>query len=98
MVSALGAFGAPLYDVSAEDFTRPGLVLQIGVAPLRIDILTSIDAVDFEEAWAEHFAARFAGQPVPVLSVGHLIRNKRTVGRAQDLADAEWLERSAKKP
>jgi hypothetical protein len=51
VVAALGAFGAPLHDVGEDDFGRAGLVFQIGVAPLRIDILTSIDAVDFGEAW-----------------------------------------------
>ncbi len=97
VIAALTAFGAPLHDASEEDFSRPGLVFQIGVAPLRIDILTSIDAVDFDEAWGERFTARLAEQSVPVLSVAHLIRNKRAVGRTQDLADAEWLEASAKR-
>lgn len=80
------------------DLQRPGLVFQIGVAPLRIDILTAIDSVDFDEAWANRLSARFVDQTVPVLSMEHLIRNKRAVGRAQDLADLEWLERAAKKP
>jgi len=66
VMAALTAFGAPLQDADEDDFSRPGLVFQIGIAPLRIDILTSIDAV--------------------------------AVGRAQDLADLEWLEGSAKKP
>lgn len=73
-------------------------MFQIGVAPLRIDILTGIDGVNFDEAWAKRFSARFADQPVPVLSVEHLIRNKRTVGRLPDLADLEWLESAARKP
>jgi hypothetical protein len=55
---------------------------------------TTIDAVDFADAWAERFSGHFAGQPVPELSVRHLTANKRAVGRAQDLADLEWLERS----
>jgi len=96
VMDALTAFGAPLHDLSIEDLSRPGTVYQIGVAPLRIDILTGIDAVEFDDAWSSRFVAQFAGESVPVLSVQHLIRNKRAVGRAQDLADVEWLEKSAK--
>jgi hypothetical protein len=97
VVKALAAFGAPLGGLTEADLVRPGLVFQIGVAPLRIDILTAIDGVGFDEAWKEHLTARFADQAVPVLSASHLIRNKRAVGRAQDLADLEWLEKSGKK-
>ncbi len=88
--------GAPLKDLSAQDLTRPGTVFQIGVAPLRIDVLTAIDAVEFDEAWQARVVARFADLEVPVLAVAHLIRNKRAVGRAQDIADLEWLERNTK--
>ena len=98
VIEALAAFGAPLQDLTESDLARPGLVFQIGLAPLRIDILTSIDGVDFDEAWAKRVSTRFADQPVSVLSAEHLIRNKRAVGRAQDLADLEWLERALKKP
>jgi len=51
--------------------------LQIGVAPLRIDILTAIDAVQLEEAWADRVSATFAGEKVAVLLAHHLARNKR---------------------
>jgi hypothetical protein len=93
VMKALEEFGAPLRDLTTDDLTRPGTVFQIGVAPLRIDILTAIDAVEFDDAWSSRFAARFSGVPVPVLSVQLLVRNKRAVGRAQDLADVEWLEK-----
>lgn len=97
VMDALRAFGAPLQDLTAHDLSQPGLVFQIGIAPLRIDVLTSIDGVNFEEAWADRLTTRFADQTVPVLSTAHLIRNKRAVGRPQDLADLEWLERPQKK-
>jgi hypothetical protein len=96
VVKALAAFGAPLHGATVEDFSAPGLVFQIGVPPIRIDILTSIDGVDFGEAWVERFVTRFADQDVAVLSAAHLIRNKRAVGRPQDLADIDQLERSGK--
>ena len=96
VMEALVAFGAPLHDLTVEDLSRPGTVFQIGVAPLRIDILTGIDAVEFDEAWSSRLVARFAGEAVPVLAVQHLIRNKCAVGRAQALAELEWLEKTAK--
>lgn len=97
VLRALTAFGAPLHDLATDDLTRPGTVFQIGVAPLRVDVLTAIDAVEFDEAWSARFAAQFAGVAVSVLSVQHLIRNKRAVARTQDLADVEWLEKAARR-
>ena len=96
VLKALVKYGAPLQDLTEHDLSTPGVVYQIGVAPLRIDVLTGIDAVEFEEAWRERVTSRFADQSVSVLSAAHLIRNKRAVGRAQDIADLEWLERSGK--
>jgi hypothetical protein len=97
VLAALGEFGAPLHDLAAEDLARTGTLFQIGVTPLRIDLLTGIDGVTFDEAWTDRLTARFLDLPVPVLSARHLIRNKRTVGRTQDLADVEWLEKFGKK-
>ncbi|MBY0269744.1 MAG: hypothetical protein K2X06_07755 [Burkholderiales bacterium] len=93
VIKALTEFGAPLQDLDEHDLSHPGLVFQIGIAPLRIDILTHIDGVEFDDAWAARLNIQVAEQPVGVLSQAHLIKNKRTVGRAQDLADIEWLER-----
>ena len=92
VMAALKAFGAPLEDVNEKDFAGPGLIFQIGVPPVRVDVLTSIDGVSFGEAWPARLTANFAGLTVPVLSRQHLIQNKRTSGRTQDLADIERLE------
>jgi hypothetical protein len=89
---ALAVFGAPLTELNVEDLTIEGTVFQIGVAPNRIDVLTEIDGVEFEEAWRDRMVTRFGGEPVAVLSKEHLIRNKRAAGRLQDLADIERLE------
>lgn len=97
VLKALTDFGAPLHDLTADDLSRPGLVFQIGIAPLRIDILTGIDGVEFAEAWSSRVGTKIAGQEIGVLSVEHMIRNKRTAGRAQDLADLEWLENPDKR-
>jgi len=97
VMNALREFGAPLHDLTLADLSQPGVVFQIGIAPLRIDILTSIDGVTFDEAWPARVQTTVFGQPVAVLSVEHLIRNKRAVGRSQDLADLEWLEHPEKR-
>jgi hypothetical protein len=92
VLNALRAFGAPLHDLTETDLSKPGLVFQIGLPPIRIDVLTSIDGVDFAEAWPVRLPTKFADQPTAVLSKKHFIQNKRASGRSQDLADIERLE------
>ncbi len=89
---ALKMFGAPLQDLTEADLSKPGLIFQIGVPPVRIDVITAIDGVEFDKAWPTRLLVKFADQPVAVLSREHLIQNKRASGRKQDLADIEWLE------
>lgn len=93
--SALAAFGAPLEaaGLTHEDLATPGTVYQMGVAPRRIDVLTAISGVSFEEAWADKVAIDVAGHPVFFIGREALAKNKRTSGRAKDLADLEILER-----
>lgn len=91
-MSALARFGAPLGEIEARDFETPGIVFQIGVAPRRIDILTTIDAIEFEEAWSEREEVEVEGLRVPVISRRHLLRNKQATGRPKDRADVVWLE------
>ena len=92
VIAALRAFGAPIGEVSARDFAVAGATLQIGVAPRRIDILTEIDGVGFEEAWSRKGMLRLDGLEVPVISKAHLLQNKRATGRRKDLADIALLE------
>jgi len=89
---ALAEFGAPLHGLEADDLEAPDLVFQVGVAPRRIDILTGIDGVSFEEAWPERHEIRISNLTVPVIGRRHLLRNKRATGRLKDAADAAWLE------
>ena len=93
VLEALRAFGAPLHDLTERDLATPGLIFQIGVEPIRIDVLTAIDGVQFDQAWAERMVSQYGDQPVGVLSREHLIKNKLTVARTQDLADVEALKR-----
>lgn len=90
---ALVAFGAPLDDLSEADLTTPGVVYQIGRAPNRIDLLTSITGVDFQQAWEHRVTADLDGRAIPILGKDELIVNKKAVGRLRDLADVEDLER-----
>ena len=91
VLAALKVFGAPLFDVSADDLTRPGTVFQIGVPPSRIDILTSISGVTFEEAWPRRVTLSVGELSVPVLGKNDFIANKRAVGRPKDLSDLDLL-------
>ena len=95
---ALAKFGAPLQDLSPQDFSNPDVIFQIGVAPRRIDIITSITGVDFSEAWQETLQIEIDALPIPVLSISDLIKNKEATGREKDLLDAKTLrQRYAKR-
>jgi hypothetical protein len=89
---ALARFGAPVGNVSVEELSRPGFFYQVGVAPVRIDILTTIDGVSFDEAWDEKEYHDLGGVTVPVISRRHLLINKKATGRPKDLADAAMME------
>jgi len=88
---ALERFGAPRSRLSPDDFNAPDTVFQVGVAPRRVDILTAIDGVSFDEAWPNRRDVVIDGHPLAVLSRDDLIRNKQASGRPKDLADVAWL-------
>jgi hypothetical protein len=92
---ALAAFGAPLAEVRPADFTRPATVFQIGIVPNRIDLLTTIEGVEFPLAWERRVRSEYGDQVVWILSRSDLITNKRTLARPQDLEDVRDLERAA---
>ncbi len=94
--AALAAFGLGGLGLKAADFSESYRVIQLGVAPNRIDLLTSITGVSFEEAWADRIETVVEGIPVNFISREALIRNKRLTGRVQDKADLEALGASEK--
>ena len=94
---ALQQFGCPLFDLKLEDLNGPDMVFQIGVEPRRIDIVTSITGVEFDEAWPERQEIEIEGLKIHVIGRFHLLKNKRALGRPQDLADIAWLESSPNK-
>jgi hypothetical protein len=92
ILSALNDFGFGSLGLSVEDFSA-GRVIQLGVEPNRIDIMTSISGLSFEEAWKTRVTARIDGIEVPLIGRSALIQNKRASGRIKDLLDAEELAR-----
>jgi hypothetical protein len=92
--AALAAFGAPLasFEVGVEDFSSYSGILQLGVAPRRIDIINRADGITFAEAVAEGETFEVQGRAIPIIGRSALIKNKRATGREQDIADVKALE------
>jgi len=90
---ALEAFGAPVeaLGIGKSDFTTPEQVVQIGVRPRRIDILTDLTGVEFEKAWDDRIVVAMDNLEVPFIDRSTLVRNKRATGRLRDRADLEAL-------
>ncbi len=89
--AALKDFGAPLKGLTESDFTESGFY-QMGRPPGRIDVLMSLDGLDFESAWESRMPEEFRGVPVFYIGKEDLIRNKEIAGRYQDLADIENMQ------
>jgi hypothetical protein len=89
---ALKAFGAPLDELGEADLLEPEVVFQIGVSPNRIDLLTDLSGVSFEEAWLRRITLELSGCSIPVIGREDFVANKRATGRLKDLADIEDVE------
>ena len=92
VMAALNAFGLGDIGLTESDFTKKDHVVQIGVAPVRVDFMTSINGVTWSEAAASRLASDYDGVPIWLLSREALIKNKRATGRPRDLADVQALE------
>jgi hypothetical protein len=92
-MQALRDFGAPLGDLTEADLEAPGTGFKMGEPPSRIDILTQIEGVRFEEAWPRRLETAFGSVRCAVIGRADLLTNKRAAGRPQDLADVAALER-----
>ena len=95
--NALRDFGAPLQELAIDDLRQPNLIFQMGVVPLRIDIITTVEGLVFEDCWPRRITASYVGLDIPVIGLEDLIVNKRAVGRKRDLADVELLEKVLKR-
>jgi hypothetical protein len=92
VMRALAEFGAPLNSLAAADFSQPGVVFQMGLPPRRIDVLTELTGLTFDDAWPGRLRTAFGPLEVDYLGRDAFIRNKRATGRTRDLADIEDLE------
>lgn len=90
---ALAACGAPLGELGESDLCTPDVVFQIGVAPRRIDIMTSITGVGFETAWPARVEATYGDVGFPIIGIDALMKNKQALGRPKDLVDLDLLRR-----
>lgn len=92
IVAALDGFGFGSLGLTKDDFTAHDRVIQLGQAPNRVDLLTRLWGVEFDEAWSRRVDGTLDDVPVAMLALTDLIRNKRATGRPQDLADVAALE------
>jgi hypothetical protein len=97
LMQVIDAFGFRQAGISREDFSQPDYVVQLGRAPNRIDILTGITGVSFDEAWNSRQEGNIGDATVHVISRDLLIRNKQATGRDKDLADVKLLEKAPRR-
>jgi hypothetical protein len=90
---AIREFGAPMADLSVEDLSQQHIVFQFGMAPARVDVMTSIDAVSFVEAWNDRVQTNLDDIPIPIISLEHLKENKRSANRDTDKIHLARLEK-----
>lgn len=91
VLRALDSFGFGGLIADTTELATPNRVFMLGVKPYRIDILTSISGVTFEEAWASRVAVDFHGVQLDIIGLDSLIKNKRSSGRRKDLVDVALL-------
>lgn len=92
VLKALSQFGFGSLGLKPGDFQEPGAMIQLGYPPVRIDLLTSIDGVAFDDAYPRRQVVSIAGLPLPILSLDDFKANKRASGRPKDIADLDSLD------
>jgi len=90
---ALKSYGVPLKGIAARDFQDPTMILQIGVAPVRIDILVGMSGVPVQEAWKHRRRSRYGKAAINILGLKELIQTKQAAGRPQDKLDLAKLRK-----
>jgi predicted nucleotidyltransferase len=93
LLIALAQFGAPTEDITPDDFTEPDVFFQIGVEPVRVDIMTSVLGLDFVPAWERKTIVDFGGESAPVLCREDVLKSKVAANRGRDRRDAKRLAR-----
>ena len=90
---ALKEFGAPLRNIHPSDFLEKNMIYQIGVAPVRVDIILDIADISFDVAWENRVKSRYSNIPINILGLKELIKSKKKTGRSQDRLDLEKLRK-----
>ena len=93
-LAALRLFGSPATAVTVADIVNPDLIYQIGVEPVRVDVMNAVSGLSFREAWEHRSEAHFEDVTAPVLSIDDLIRSKQAAGRAKDRLQARQLQKA----
>lgn len=91
LYEALKEFGAPLKNISSQDFTNEDMIYQIGVAPIRVDIIMGLPGIKFDSAWENRTRAKYGRIPISIMGMKELIKSKKKTRRAQDYLDLEKL-------
>jgi hypothetical protein len=94
LMTAIREFGFSDIELGSRDFLEPDQVIQLGIAPLRIDLLTSLKGIPFADAWDRRTTGQYGDIPAFYISKQDLIDHKKLVGRKQDLADIEKLTKA----
>jgi hypothetical protein len=92
LLAAIAAFGFPVHSLRPDDLLNPRRILQMGVEPVQIHVMTAITGVTWDEAWQSHVVARLGDHEAPFIGRDAFLRNKRATGRLKDLADAEAID------
>ena len=94
---ALKDFGAPLRGVTPKDFTRAGIFYQIGVAPVRVDVIVGLKGLKFPSAWRKRKRSRYGNIPISIIGIKDLIASKEASGRDGDIRDVKRLKRALRR-
>jgi len=92
ILTALKGFGFGSLGLAVEDFTAPDRVVQLGVHPVRVDLVTALTGVTWEEVWSARTELTTDGIRIAVIDRGAFVKNKRATGRPMDLVDAELVD------
>ncbi len=93
--SALKKFGAPLQEVTPEDFTNKNMVYQVGVEPVRVDVIMGLSGITFASAWKARVRSKYGGVAINIIGRKELIKIKKKSDRPQDRIDLNSLSKSA---
>ena len=88
---ALKEFGAPLKNISPQDFTNEDMIYQIGTAPIRVDIIMGLPGLKFDLAWGNRTRSKYGHTPISIIGIKALVKSKKKTRRAQDRLDLEKL-------